>query len=471
MLAVVVASTAMTVGLVIDPPLATAAGHHRTLNDTRSIGSAPVTPGHAIDYFGLVADLDSPNGALTGQGASPYGEARFLVDARWTAWQSLDQDGAQAEGQFTGSLIAVDHATAYQVRNLPKGAHNWRAAAINTTDGPVEAVPMQGSSEAHAAVVCRSRADWGADESTTGWARGDVRAFSPAQVMTVHHTATSNSSTQDYSATMRAILNYHVTSNGWSDIGYQYLIDRNGIVYEGRSAGSSVSCLNGGGDGSDFAHQAGTDDIVTGAHVATYNSGNIGVALMGCFNTAGGCTGDMTVPAASLGGLESLLAGFADRHSLSPQGSVRYVNPVTGLTATMPTIATHQDWPSAATACPGDNLYPQLPTIRENVARLAAPQATTVPAAPSNLAATATSKSRIKLTWVDNASNEDLYLIERCKGATCTNFAQIASVGPATSFTDGGLSARTTYRYRVRASNAAGASGYSNTSATTTPRK
>ena len=471
MLAVVVASTAMTVGLVIDPPLATAAGHHRTLNDTRAFGSAPVTPEHAIDYFGLVADLDSPNGSLVGQGASPFGEVRFLVDGRWTAWQSLDLDGAQAEGQFTGSLIAVDHATAYQVRNLPKGAHNWRAAAINTTDGPVEAVPAQAASEAHAVTACRSRADWGADESITGWEQGDVREFFPAQVVTVHHTATSNTSTQDYSATMRAILTYHVKSNGWSDIGYQYLVDRNGIVYEGRSAGSTVSCLDGGGDGSDFAHQAGTGNIVTGAHVGTYNSGNIGVALMGCFNASGGCTGDTTVPAGSVGGLEPLLADLADRHSLTPMGTVEYVNPVTQLEATMPTITTHQDWPSAATACPGDNLHPQLPTIREAVAQLSAPTATTVPAAPSNLAAIAISKSQIALTWADKASDEDGYLIERCKGATCTNFAQIASVGTVTSFTDTRLAGRTTYQYRVRASNAAGVSEYSNIASTTTPRK
>ncbi|MHA6523509.1 peptidoglycan recognition protein family protein [Tessaracoccus sp. G1721] len=470
-MAVVVAGTAMTIGSVIDPPLATAAGHHRTLNDTRAIGAAPVTPGHAIDYFGLVADLDRPNGSLTGQGASPYGEARFLVDAHWTAWQLLDMDGAQAEGQFTGSLIAVDHATAYQVRNLPKGAHNWRAAAINTTDGPVEAVPAQAISEAHAAAACRSRADWGADESVTGWAKGDERDFTPVQVLTVHHTATSNSPKQDYSATMRAILNYHVTSNGWSDIGYHYLIDRNGIVYEGRSAGGSASCLTDGGNGSDFAHQAGTDDIVTGAHVATYNSGNIGIALLGCFNTTGGCTGDMTVPAGTVGGLETLLATLAVRHSLPPLGSVTYVNPVTGLTATMPTIATHRDWPATSTACPGDNLYAQLPTIRESVSRLAAPPATTVPAAPSSMTASAITKSQIKLTWIDNASNEDRYLIERCKGAACTNFAQITSIVPATSFTDGGLAARTTYRYRVRASNAAGGSTYSNTAEATTPRK
>ncbi|MBB1516855.1 fibronectin type III domain-containing protein [Tessaracoccus sp. MC1679] len=152
-------------------------------------------------------------------------------------------------------------------------------------------------------------------------------------------------------------------------------------------------------------------------------------------------------------------------------GTVEYVNPVTQLEATMPTITTHQDWPSAATACPGDNLHPQLPTIREAVAQLSAPTATTVPAAPSNLAAIAISKSQIALTWADKASDEDGYLIERCKGATCTNFAQIASVGTVTSFTDTRLAGRTTYQYRVRASNAAGVSQYSSIASTTTPRK
>jgi hypothetical protein len=94
-----------------------------------------------------------------------------------------------------------------------------------------------------------------------------------------------------------------------------------------------------------------------------------------------------------------------------------------------------------------------------------------VPAAPSNLTASAVSRSQINLAWMDNASNESGFYIERCRGSTCTNFTQIATVGAnVTSFADTGLIARTTYRYRVRAYNDSGNSAYSNIAKATTKR-
>jgi hypothetical protein len=96
--------------------------------------------------------------------------------------------------------------------------------------------------------------------------------------------------------------------------------------------------------------------------------------------------------------------------------------------------------------------------------------ASSLPAAPSGLTATA-SATQINLTWTDNSTNETGFSIERCKGTTCTNFAQIASVSMnVTTFSNTGLSKRTTYRYRVRAYNAAGNSAYSNIALATTPR-
>lgn len=101
--------------------------------------------------------------------------------------------------------------------------------------------------------------------------------------------------------------------------------------------------------------------------------------------------------------------------------------------------------------------------VVDGAATLNVPPPPATPAAPSNLTATAVSRSQINLTWTDNANNEDGFKIERCKGATCTNFAQIAQVGPnVTSFSNTGLSRNTTYQYRVRAYNANGNSGYSN---------
>jgi hypothetical protein len=107
-----------------------------------------------------------------------------------------------------------------------------------------------------------------------------------------------------------------------------------------------------------------------------------------------------------------------------------------------------------------------------NTASAVTSAAPTLPAAPTNLAASAVSKSQINLSWTDNAGNEMGFRIERCKGSACTNFALIATVGAnVTSYSNTKLTANTTYRYRVYAYNTSGNSGYSNVAAATTPRR
>src|SRR2546426_1264640 len=93
------------------------------------------------------------------------------------------------------------------------------------------------------------------------------------------------------------------------------------------------------------------------------------------------------------------------------------------------------------------------------------------PAAPSNLTATPTAGSgtQIDLAWHDNATNEDGFRIERCNGAGCIAFTEIATLGPnVTSYPSPGLTPGTSYSYRVRAYNAVGPSDYSNTATATT---
>src|SRR5581483_5892779 len=107
-----------------------------------------------------------------------------------------------------------------------------------------------------------------------------------------------------------------------------------------------------------------------------------------------------------------------------------------------------------------------------NVATATTTQAgdTTPPSAPSGLTATAAGSTQINLSWA--ASTDDVgvtgYRVERCQGASCTNFAKIAAP-TTTSYSNTGLTAGTTYRYRVRAADAAGnLSTYSNIAAATT---
>jgi serine protease len=89
---------------------------------------------------------------------------------------------------------------------------------------------------------------------------------------------------------------------------------------------------------------------------------------------------------------------------------------------------------------------------------------------PTNLAATAVANARIDLSWADNSSNESGFKIERCAGAGCSDFSQIATTAAgATSYSNTGLGESTTYNYRVRAFNGGGNSGYSNEATATTP--
>jgi hypothetical protein len=93
-----------------------------------------------------------------------------------------------------------------------------------------------------------------------------------------------------------------------------------------------------------------------------------------------------------------------------------------------------------------------------------------IPAAPSNLSATAVSKTQIDLDWTDNADNETGFKIERSKNVN-TNFSEIATVGAdVTSFSDTTAKKNTTYFYRVRATNADGDSAYSNEASARTPK-
>src|SRR5262249_25439563 len=96
----------------------------------------------------------------------------------------------------------------------------------------------------------------------------------------------------------------------------------------------------------------------------------------------------------------------------------------------------------------------------------------TPPTAPSNLTATPSSSTQINLSWTASTSSTggiSNYFVERCQGAGCSSFTQIATP-TATSYVDTGLTGATSYGYRVRASDTAGnLSGYSNVVTTTTP--
>lgn len=145
----------------------------------------------------------------------------------------------------------------------------------------------------------------------------------------IHHTA-SNGDVEDATASLRAIYQYHAITRGWGDIGYNFIIDQEGNVYEGRY----------GGDG------------VVGGHAYGYNTGSVGIALLGNFENE-------EMPAAMMKSLTGLIYEKAEFHGIDPDSSGKFRGEV------MQNILGHRDL--AATACPGTHSYDYLPSIREAV--------------------------------------------------------------------------------------------------------
>jgi hypothetical protein len=350
---------------VVQLPASQAVEVPQTLADRHPVGVGMVVPPFSIDHLGVIWDVDSGVVEDGHHDEAGHGEVRFRSAGRWTAWQALAEDGANAPGQWASALVPGGDAEAYQVRGIPAGAVAPRAVALNTTDGPPVEVGRRPVDGANAMPNCLSRAEWGADENLRFDSSGNEiwpPEFYGVQTMTTHHTATANDDS-DPAGTVRAIYRYHAVDRGWGDIGYHYLIDESGRIYEGRWSGTASAPCGGADGGAEFAHDD-NDGLVTAGHTGGYNSGNMGAALLGTFTTHRK-NGAEPEPAA-VDALETLLAEFATRHGLNPHATVDYVNPVTGDLKTVNMISGHRDWTS--TECPGDRLYDDLPAIRDAVA-------------------------------------------------------------------------------------------------------
>ena len=189
-----------------------------------------------------------------------------------------------------------------------------------------------------------SRQEWGADES--------LREGRPAYVHTikqvhVHHTVNSNDySRDDVPALIRGMLAYHTQSLGWSDIGYNFLVDRFGRCFVGRAGGPRR--------------------LVRGAHTLGFNAQSTGVSAIGNYDTA-------RPSDAMVNAIAALAAWKLAPFDRSPRGDIRVESEGSdkfpaGRTVTLPVIDGHRD--TNDTACPGRHLYDALPAVRRKAASL-----------------------------------------------------------------------------------------------------
>lgn len=178
--------------------------------------------------------------------------------------------------------------------------------------------------------------------------------YHPATHLIIHHTATSNSSS-DWVATIRAIWRIHTDPpsptcticRGWGDIGYNYLVDRDGVIYEGHLS-------------QDYHNL----DVI-GVHASSANTGSVGVALLGTFTTPAEDPVTGVPPPAMLDATADLLAWKAGQRGIDVYGALRMPNVSWGL----PQLMGHRDvYGGIGTLCPGGELHNLLPWLRDQVA-------------------------------------------------------------------------------------------------------
>ena len=307
---------------------------------------------------------------------------RTKADGAWSSWQEMHYDAhhqpdagseeavrAAAPGTdavVVGDVEDVQVRTATTADEAPAGlslalvdpgedvAPTYEEPAIDTGD-VAGSVPVSGATAAEggdpaaelSAAVTRggavapeptiySRAQWGANESL----RSGSPSYGEVHAGFVHHTVNANSyAKQDVPSILRGIYAYHTQSRGWSDVGYNFLVDRFGRVWEGRYGGVARP--------------------VVGAHTLGYNESSFAMSAIGNF--------DVTRPSdAMVSAYARLFAWKLSLHGIAADDTSQQVSG-----RTFQAVNGHRD--AGSTACPGRYLYERIPEVRRQAARLQRP--------------------------------------------------------------------------------------------------
>ncbi len=264
----------------------------------------------------------------------------------WSEWYEVTPDQEETEQRATG-VIYVEDSTAVEVQatgaagaraegmravliDTPTQSHDpstGSAAAAVTGEATVGTVLATNGSVSQPNMITRSR--WGAMAQDGCEANSDT-----IKAVAVHHTAGSNNYSSGQSASIvRGIQYYHEVTLGWCDIGYNFLVDQYGQIFEGKGGGPTFP--------------------VHGAHASTWNWETVGVSLMMNSNTAQPSN-------AMLNSLEDLIAWKIANNYLNPLGTVTLGGKRINV------IFRHGDVMS--TECPGTNVTNRMSQIRSAVA-------------------------------------------------------------------------------------------------------
>jgi hypothetical protein len=310
---------------------------------------APAVPAGVAAGHGFVSPaLHTPKRFnLVGFSWRSDGQPAIALRARkdgghWTRWTPVGTDGRHGPRRSTSSPVWVGEADWVQYR-MSRQVPGLVLHFVNSTgsasarDRPVTA--------RHSAVASQPRihlrSEWGAEQCPTRRVN-----YARVKAAVIHHTVTANEYSRSQTpAAILAICRFHRNTNGWNDIGYNFVVDRFGRIWEGRAGG--------------------IDEAVMGSHAQGYNAQTTGIANLGTFTS-------VPQTEAAIGAMARLIAWKLGNHGVRTGGTTRLTSAggssaryPYGYTRRFPKVIGHRD--TGVTSCPGEQLYYQLPELRERV--------------------------------------------------------------------------------------------------------
>ncbi|GAA2590579.1 peptidoglycan recognition protein family protein [Streptomyces lienomycini] len=327
------------VGVVWDRP--TAALHGRVEVRTRAAATG-IWSGwkeletHNADHAADPGTRESTSGGVRGATAPLWAGESDGVEVRVRSEKATGADrSAPAAARLpTGlRLELVDPG-----KGVPPGTGRARTGAARSVPAGRKAKPHVG---ARPGII--TRRGWGADETLR-----EKGAVYTKRVKTafVHHSDTGNDYTCSQApSVIRGIYRYHVGSMGWRDLGYSFLVDKCGKIYEGRAGGVSKPVL--------------------GAHTRGFNSNSTGIAVLGTYSAK-------EPSSAALKAIARLTAWKVGRYGMNPRGKTYLKSGggnlyPKGRKVRLNVISGHRD--GFATGCPGERLYDRLGSVRSKAGK------------------------------------------------------------------------------------------------------
>ena len=279
-------SLVLLAGLCVAPSAFGSSSAHATTVDLR-IGEQRVATTGAVPRFTLAG--------VSWRGSGRVELRTRSTGGRWSAWRPAAPEAE--DGPDAGSPEQRRARLAPRESVLGRGRriasrHAWpgtsRECERSSSGAPRSASRSASRPRPERRRSCRALS-WGADESI----RRGPPTYAPAvRFAIVHHTAGRNDySRAEAAAIVKGIQLFHVQGNGWNDIGYNFLVDRFGTIYEGRFGG--------------------IDRNVVGAHALGFNTGSVGIALLGTY-------GDAKPSAAAQDAIARLIAWRLDLAHVDP---------------------------------------------------------------------------------------------------------------------------------------------------------